>query len=147
MIASPSANPVGGTARELQMTPHGHARAEHWSACDLSVLFSRSCAGDTCAREAIILRYLPLARRLARMYEWRGEPIDDLCQVASVGLIRAVDGYSPERGDAFPAYARPVILGEIRRHFRDATWRVHVPRPVRERALNVSRAETELTAV
>jgi RNA polymerase sigma-B factor len=90
------------------------------------------------------VRFLPLARRLAWMYEGRGEPIEDLCQAASVGLIQAVDRYSSERGDAFPAYARPMILGEIRRHFRDTTWRVHVPRPVRERAARVLRAEKDL---
>jgi RNA polymerase sigma-B factor len=90
------------------------------------------------------VRYLPLARRLARDYEGRGEPIDDLCQAASVGLIRAVDGYSPDRGDAFPAYARPMILGAIRRHFRDTTWRLHVPRPLKDRAGRVLRADSAL---
>ena len=75
------------------------------------------------AREEIILRFLPYARRLAWIYEGRGEPIEDLRQTASVGLIKAVDRYSPERGDGFLAYARPMILGEIRRHFRDTTWR------------------------
>jgi RNA polymerase sigma factor (sigma-70 family) len=69
-----------------------------------------------------------------RRADRRGEPIEDLCQAASVGLIKAVDGHSPERGDAFAAYAHAMILGEIRRHFRDTTWRVHVPRPMRDRA-------------
>ena len=85
-----------------------------------------------------------VARRLARIYEGRGEPIEDLCQTASIGLIKAVDRYSPERGDAFPAYARPVILGEIRRHFRDTTWRVHVPRTVKDRAVRLRQAEDDL---
>jgi RNA polymerase sigma-B factor len=128
------------------MTPHWHARAEHWSARDLGALFRRYSAGDTRARETIILRFLPLARRLARTYAGRGEPIEDLCQAASVGLIKAVDRYSLDRGDAFPAYARPVILGEIRRQFRDMAWYVHVPRSVRERAWQVRRAETDLGA-
>ena len=70
--------------------------------------------------------------------------MDDLFQAASVGLIKAVDRFSYDRGDAFPAYARPVILGEIKRHFRDTTWRVHVPRPVRDRTRRVLRAENEL---
>jgi RNA polymerase sigma-B factor len=125
------------------MTPRWHARAEH-SACDLSALFRRCSAGDRRAREEIILGFLPYARRLAWIYEGRGEPIEDLRQTASVGLIKAVDRYSPERGDGFLAYARPMILGEIRRHFRDTTWRVHVPRPVREQALAVLLAEKEL---
>jgi RNA polymerase sigma-B factor len=129
------------------MTPHCHARAEPGSARELSTLLSGCSAGDLRARETVILRFLPLARRLARAYEGRGEPIEDLCQAASVGLIKAVDQYSPERGDAFPAYARPMILGEIRRHFRDTTWRVHVPRPVKERATRVLRAERELGTV
>lgn len=128
------------------MTPQCHARADPWSAGDLKALLSRCSAGDLHARETVIVRFLPLARRLARGYEGRGEPIEDLCQAASVGLIKAVDRYSLERGDAFPAYARPMIVGEIRRHFRDTTWRVHVPRPVRERATQVLGAERELGA-
>jgi RNA polymerase sigma-B factor len=128
------------------MTPHGDARADPWLACDLRALLGRCSAGDPHARETVILRFLPLARRLARGYEGRGEPIEDLCQAASLGLIKAVDQYSCERGDAFPAYARPMIVGEIRRHFRDTTWRVHVSRPVKERATRVLRAERELGA-
>lgn len=127
------------------MTPHLRADAVGaWPACDLRALFGRCSAGDARARETIIVRFLPLARRLARGYEGRGEPIEDLCQAASVGLIKAVDRYVSDRGDAFPAYARPMILGEIKRHFRDTTWRVHVPRPVRDRAGRVLRAERDL---
>jgi RNA polymerase sigma-B factor len=129
------------------MTPYRHEHAVapmDWSRCNVGALFSRSSAGDTRARETIILRFLPMARALARQYEGRGEPIEDLVQAASVGLIKAVDRYSPDRGDAFPAYARPMILGEIRRHFRDTTWRVHVPRPMKERAGRVLRADREL---
>ena len=129
------------------MTPQRHACAvapRDWPACDLRTLFSRCAAGDARARETIIMRFIPLARRLARLYEGRGEPIEDLFQAANVGLIRAVDRYSPEKGDAFPAYARPVILGAIRRHFRDTTWLLHVPRPVKERAGRVLRADRAL---
>jgi RNA polymerase sigma-B factor len=129
------------------MTPHWHARAQAPGdprARDLVALLSRCAAGDRHAREMIIVRFLPLARRLARRYEGRGEPLDDLVQAASVGLIRAVDLYSPDRGAAFPAYARPMILGEIRRHFRDTTWPLHVPRPVRERAGDVLSADRAL---
>jgi RNA polymerase sigma-B factor len=109
---------------------------------DLVALFSRCSAGDAQARDTIILRFLPLACGIARQYEGRGEPPDDLAQVASIGLIKAVDRYSPARGDTFVAYARPMVVGEIRRHFRDATWRVHVPRTLRERASRVAGAET-----
>jgi RNA polymerase sigma-B factor len=111
---------------------------------ELSTLLTRCRAGDTRARETVIVRFLPLARRVARCYEGRGEPLDDLVQAASVGLIKAVDRYSPVRGDTFAAYARPMIDGEIRRHFRDTTWRVHVPRPLKDRAGRVARAKKEV---
>ena len=129
------------------MKPHRHAspgaRGE-WRTDDLTALFTRCSAGDAHARDTIIVRFLPLARGIARQYEGRGEPSDDLVQVASVGLIRAVDNYSLERGDTFAAYARPMVVGEIRRYFRDATWRVHVPRTLRDRATRVARAEREV---
>lgn len=132
------------------MAPLRHARAvmpNDRPARELRTLFRLCSAGDPHARETIIERFLPLACRLARAYEGRGEPLDDLCQAASVGLIKAVDRYSLDRGDSFPAYARPVILGEIRRHFRDTTWRVHVPRPIKDRAAQVVHADRELAAV
>ncbi|HEY4827826.1 MAG TPA: sigma-70 family RNA polymerase sigma factor [Solirubrobacteraceae bacterium] len=129
------------------MTPHWHARASSrgdWRARNLEALFRRYAAGDRRAREAIIVRFLPLARRVAREYDGRGEPLDDLVQVASVGLIRAVDRYSPDRGDGFAPYARAMMVGEIRQHFRDRTWRVHVPRPTRDRAAQVLLADEAL---
>jgi len=132
------------------MAPQRHARAvmpSDWPACELRTLFRLCSAGDPRARETIIVRFLPLACRLASLYEGRGEPLEDLCQAASIGLIKAVDRYSPARGDSFSSYARPVILGEIRHHFRDTTWRVHVPRPIRDRAAQVVHADRELAAV
>jgi RNA polymerase sigma-B factor len=131
------------------MTPHRHAgpgARGDWRGDNLVTLFGRCSAGDEQARDTIILRFLPLARRIARQYEGRGEPRDDLVQVASVGLIKAVDRYSPARGDTFVAYARPMVVGEILRYFRDATWRVHVPRTLRERASRVARADAALVA-
>ena len=130
------------------MAPQRHACAVIPSgrpARELSTLFRLCSAGDTRARETIVVRFLPLACRLARIYEGRGEPIEDLRQAASLGLIKAVDRFSFDRGDSFPAYARPVILGEIRRHFRDTTWRVHVPRPIKDRAAQVLLADRELS--
>jgi RNA polymerase sigma-B factor len=132
------------------MAPLRHARAvmpSDWPARELRTLFRLCAAGDPRARETIILEFLPLACRLASLYAGRGEPLDDLCQAASIGLIKAVDRYSVERGDSFSSYAGPVILGEIRHHFRDATWRVHVPRPIRDRAAQVVHADRELAAV
>jgi RNA polymerase sigma-B factor len=129
------------------MTRYWHARASPpggRQARELTTLLTRCRAGDPRARETVIVRFLPLAERVARSYEGRGEPLDDLVQAARVGLIKAVDRYSPERGDAFAAYARPMIVGEVRRHFRDATWRVHVPRPLKERAGRVAQAKRDV---
>jgi RNA polymerase sigma-B factor len=96
-------------------------------------------------REQAIEAWLPMARRLAHRYAGRGEPLDDLRQVATIGLIKAVDRFDPEQGADFVAYALPMILGEIKRHFRDRTWSVRVPRDLQEMALKVERAVNELT--
>jgi RNA polymerase sigma-B factor len=96
-------------------------------------------------RAALIERYLPLARQLARRYQRPDEPLDDLVQVASLGLVKAVDRFDPEREVAFSSYAVPTILGEIKRHFRDRTWSVRVPRDLQEMALRVERTVDQLT--
>ena len=87
-------------------------------------------------------RFLPLARDLALRYTYTDEPFDDLLQVASLGLIKAIDRFEPGRGTKFTSYAAPTILGELKRHFRDKGWALHVPRDLQERTLAVSR-ETE----
>lgn len=84
-------------------------------------------------------RFLPLARQLARRYQRGDEPLDDLVQVASVGLLKAIDRFDPSRGIAFSSYAVPTILGEVKRHFRDRTWSVRVPRDLQELALRIDR--------
>jgi RNA polymerase sigma-B factor len=101
--------------------------------------------GDLSARERLVERFLPLARQLARRYGSAGEPIDDLVQVASLGLVKAIDRYEPDRGTAFSSFAVPTILGEIKRHFRDTGWTVRVPRAIQERRLKVNRAIPVLT--
>jgi RNA polymerase sigma-B factor len=101
--------------------------------------------GDLAARERLVTRFLPLARQLARRYASAGEPIDDLIQVASVGLVKAIDRYELDRGTAFSSFAVPTILGEIKRHFRDAGWTVRVPRAIQERRIKVNRAIPALT--
>ena len=100
--------------------------------------------GDARAREALIERSLPLARSVALRYHRSHEPFEDLMQVAAVGLIKAVDRYDPARGVAFSSYAVPTILGELRRHFRDRTWAVRVPRDLQERSLRIDAAVAEL---
>jgi RNA polymerase sigma-B factor len=96
--------------------------------------------GDLAAREELIQRFLPLARQLAARYKHAGEPYEDLVQVACVGLLKTVDRYDPSRGRGFVKYAVPTMLGELKRHFRDKGWSVHVPRATQELVLKVSDA-------
>ena len=100
---------------------------------------------DPVDREAIVERFLPLARQLAARYQRPEEPFDDVFQVACFGLIKAVDRFDADRGVAFSSYAVPTIMGEIKRHFRDRTWAVRVPRDLQELALRVDRVVGELT--
>jgi RNA polymerase sigma-B factor len=108
-------------------------------------LFIRYRDGDPNAREQLVERFLPLARQLARRYQRASEPLDDLLQVASMGLIKAIDRFDADREIAFSSYAVPTILGEIKRHFRDRTWAVRVPRDLQELTLKVDRAVAELS--
>lgn len=96
---------------------------------------------EEAAREQLIERYLPLARRLARRYATGREQHDDLFQVASLGLVKAIDRFDPGRGLRFTSYAAPTILGELKRHFRDTGWALHVSRSLQERAI---RAQAEI---
>src|SRR4051812_45844514 len=100
--------------------------------------------GDQRAREALAARYLPLARRLARRYQ-AGDNQDDLVQVASIGLLKAIDRFDHTRELAFSSFAVPTIVGELKRYFRDHTWTVRVPRELNERAMRVRRASAQLT--
>jgi RNA polymerase sigma-B factor len=109
-------------------------------------LSRRHRAGDPRAREALVLRYLPLARRLAYRHRRSGEPLDDLFQVASVGLVKAVDRWDPDRGPAFTTFAVPTMLGELRHHVRDATWAVRPPRGLQDLARAAERARDTLNA-
>jgi RNA polymerase sigma-B factor len=101
--------------------------------------------GDPSAREALVERFLPLARQLARRYQRGGEPLDDLVQVASLGLLKAIDRFDPERETAFSSFAVPTILGELKRHFRDKGWSVRVPRDLQELAVKVDRVGEQLS--
>jgi RNA polymerase sigma-B factor len=95
-------------------------------------------------RDELVHRHLPLVHFLARRFRDRGETLADLVQVATIGLIKAVDRYDPERGVEFTTFATPTIAGEIKRHFRDRAWAVRVPRKLQEQKAVVSRATTDL---
>jgi len=111
---------------------------------DVTELFHRlRASNDPRVRADLVARHMPIAERCARRYWDRGEPLDDLVQVACLGLVKAVDRYDPERGP-FVAYATPTILGELKRHFRDATWSVAVPRRPKELRGRVSTARESL---
>ena len=101
--------------------------------------------GDERAREELVERFIPLARQLARRYQRGPEPLEDLVQVASVGLVKAIDRFDPGRATAFSSYAVPTMVGELKRYFRDFGWAVHVPRGMQERTVAVQAAVTRLS--
>src|SRR5919199_6167696 len=113
---------------------------------DEQAIFERIRRGERGAREAAVTRYLPLVRSLALRYAHTPEPVEDLEQVGTIGLLHAIDRYDPESGNAFSSFAVPTILGEIRRHFRDRTWSVRVPRPMKELAAEARTAAHEFEA-
>lgn len=101
--------------------------------------------GDGAAREELIKRYLPLVRSLARRFVSRGQPLEDLVQVGSIGLIKAIDRFDLERGVELSTYATPTILGEIKRYFRDKGWAVKVPRALQDLNVRLNRVIERLT--
>jgi RNA polymerase sigma-B factor len=117
---------------------------DHREHLDLLEAYRRD--GDRSARDRLIEELMPLVRSLASRYAGRGEPIEDLVQVGAIGLIKAVDRFELDRGVELSTYAVPTIVGEIRRHFRDRGWAVHVPRRLKELSLRVSREVDQLTA-
>src|SRR3954469_13749154 len=107
------------------------------SAQDRRLLERYHHAGDQAARDQLVERFLPLARQLARRYQRGGEQLDDLNQVASLGLLKAIDRFDPARQTAFSSFAVPTILGELQRPFRDRGWSVRVPRDLQELAVKL----------
>src|SRR3954451_14306780 len=107
---------------------------------DAQMLRHYARSRDPRIREQLVHRYLPLARYAASQYRRGSEPFDDLVQVASLGLLKAIDRYDPVHGAAFSSYALPTMSGELRRHFRDRGWAVRPPRDLQEQALAVEKA-------
>jgi RNA polymerase sigma-B factor len=138
-----SPTPARRAARVGTRYPAGHAAGR----TDTNRLFERwQHDRDPRAREELVGRFLPLARKLARRYSGAREPFDDLLQVASLGLVKAIDRYDAGRGTAFSSFAVPTILGELKRYFRDLGWAVHVPRGAQELAVKVEDVNRRLTA-
>ncbi len=131
-------NPPDGNGRRFLQPAPARAKADR-------ELLARYHAGDRAARHEVMERFLPLARQIARRYVRGNEPMDDLVQVASVGLLKAIDRYDPSRGTAFSTFAVPTITGELKRYFRDAGWAVHVPRAIQERIVQINRELPKLT--
>jgi RNA polymerase sigma-B factor len=127
--------------------PHSEQLAVDYGAGETDRLFVRLRMGsDPRAREELVRRYMPLARKLASRYMNPYEPFDDLLQVASLGLIGAIDRFDAERGVGFPSFAIPTILGELKRYFRSTGWSAHVPRGAQELAMRVDRASRQIQA-
>jgi RNA polymerase sigma-B factor len=123
----------------------GAESAQERAAVDQQLLIRYHRFGDQAARERLIERLMPLARWLARRHATQAASHEDLVQVASLGLVKAVDGFDPDRGVAFSAYAVPVIAGELKRHLRDNTWSVKIPRPVKDLVIQTTKATTALS--
>jgi len=136
--ADPDPQAGGDTAPEEKRPQSANTRE------DRKLLIRYHTDGDMQAREELVERFLPLARQLARRYQRADEPLDDLIQVASLGLVKAIDRFDPARGVSFSSYAVPTIAGELRRYFRDHTWSLRVPRDVQELAVKMGKVEAGL---
>ena len=129
--------------RRAQRVPEGKAA---WDKDRTRELFRRyKQQNDTDARDQLIVSHLNLVRFLASKFKNRGESLEDLVQVGTIGLIKAIDRFDPERGLEFTTYATPTIMGEIKRHFRDKGWSVRVPRRLQELSAKVNQVTDELT--
>jgi len=104
-----------------------------------------AATGNPLVREDVVQRFMPLARSLALRYRGSTEQLDDLFQVASLALVKALDRFEPSRGKSFVAFAAPTILGELRRHFRDRVWELRLPRDLQERTMEVQKTARKLS--
>ena len=142
-VARAAARAAARATRDLPATPKGKLA---WDKARTRELFSLyKDKGDEAARDELIMSHLNLVRFLASKFKNRGEPLDDLIQVGTIGLIKAIDRFDPSRGLEFTTYATPTILGEIKRHFRDKGWSVRVPRRLQELSAKVNQATDDLT--
>ncbi|MFF1377233.1 RNA polymerase sigma factor SigF [Streptomyces sp. NPDC058308] len=141
----------GGGRRVGNMSEHEHSRHDPQDRSGARAMFIelRSLADGSPEyaelRNRLVRMHLPLVEHLARRFRNRGEPLDDLTQVATIGLIKSVDRFDPERGVEFSTYATPTVVGEIKRHFRDKGWAVRVPRRLQELRLALTTATAELS--
>jgi len=117
-----------------------------WRSSERDLFRRYQLGGDRASREALVERFLPLARQLARRYRRSIEPVEDLEQVASLSLVKAIDRFDLSRGTAFSSFLVPTVLGELKRHFRDSAWSAHVPRRMQERVMRVTRAIDDLSS-
>jgi RNA polymerase sigma-B factor len=143
----PGARPAARSAYGSGDTPDAGASQDRVARSieDQRLLERYHRGGDPAAREALVERFLPLARQLARRYQRGSEPLDDLIQVASLGLLKAIERFDPGRETAFSSFAVPTILGELKRHFRDKGWSVRVPRDLQELAVRVDRVGEDMS--
>lgn len=132
----------------MQSEPTGAGRDGDLDVLD-DEMFARLRTAETeeqqAIRDRLVENHLPLAEHLARRFQNRGEQLNDLVQVATIGLLKAIDRFDPERGVEFSTYATPTIAGEIKRHFRDKGWSIRVPRQLQEMRIALSEATAELT--
>jgi len=149
MSAQPHPSPTAGPASPPATTGLDRLKPERDELAQRreTLLFKRCRTGDADARALLVERFLPLAASLARRYQSSGEPMDDLVQVACLGLVKAIDRFDETKGLRFSSFAVPTILGELKRHFRDRTWAVHVPRGLNELSLKLDKTVAELTRV
>ncbi len=143
MITEPKPTDSG---RSQQPARRPHHDREHTR--KLFGVLSETPADDperTRVRDELVEMHLPLVEYLARRFRNRGEPLDDLVQVATIGLIKSIDRFDVERGVEFSTYATPTIVGEIKRHFRDKGWAIRVPRRLQELKLSLTKATSELS--
>jgi len=135
---------MSSAERNVESTGSSHRRVDRRR--DAADLRAYAHHRDLRARERLIRAYLPLANAIARRFDGRRVPLEDLQQVAAVGLIKALDRFDPDHGAAFSSFAVPTMQGEIRRYFRDFTWTVRPPRDLQERAIRIEREREQLTS-